>query len=77
MQEHLDCVIQIVTNISTELRSSEILRSDVAARTLLPVSVVELIFSRNLTRLKYYANWIHGPNSQVHLSECNRFQKLH
>jgi len=41
---------------------------------LLSASVVELIFSRNLTRLKYYANLIHGPNFR--LSGCNRFQKL-
>ena len=31
----------------------------------LSARVVDLIFSRNLTRLKYYANWTHGPNPHV------------
>ena len=41
------------------------LRSYVVTYSLLSASVVELINSRNLTRLKHYANWIHRPSSQV------------
>jgi len=47
------------------LENYENLSSYVVPRSLISASVVELIFSRNLTRLKYYANWIHSPNSHI------------
>ena len=47
------------------LKSYLNLGSFVITHCFLSASVVEVIFSHNLTRLKYYANWTHGPNSQV------------
>jgi len=47
------------------LKNYKNLSSYVVPRSLISASVVELILSRNLTRLKYYANWIHSPNSHV------------
>jgi len=51
----------------------------VVTRSLLSAGVVELIFSHDLTRLKYYANYIVFYVAQIlkfRLSERNRFRKL-
>ena len=47
------------------LKNFKNLRSYVITCCFLSASVVELINSRNLTRLKHCANWIHGPSSHV------------
>jgi len=47
------------------LKNYKNLSSYVIPHSLISVSFVELTFSRNLTRLKYYANWINSPNSHI------------
>ena len=42
----------------------------------LSARVVDLIFSRNLTRLKYYANWTHGPNPHLSFIRMQSFPNV-